>query len=357
MPALSTVYLYLTNHCNLNCRHCWINPCFTNQKKEKGMESKLLIDILEQSFALGMRSLKITGGEPLLYDAFTQLLEYLRQKKSGLFLHMETNGILIDKKMAAALKEAGMKFISLSIDGDNPDTHDRMRGSPGSFQKAWQAAREIARQGIPLQIITAVYRGNINQLENIAMMAGEIKAESIKANIVTAMGRGANMSEGNELLSIEEILELNRKIEGEYRKSFKLRFYSSVPVAFRSLKRMLEEKTNFCGIKELLGVLATGKISICGIGEEIEELILGDARIDTIKDIWLKNPILQILRNDLPVKLEGVCKICLFKNRCLGHCVAQSYSRTSSLTASFWLCQEAYARNLFPKSRLLPGYA
>jgi len=354
-PPLSTLYLYITNRCNLNCRHCWINPSYTNGVKENGMELKLLTDILEQSKDLGMQSLKITGGEPLLYDSFIGLMEELKKKNWNLFLYMETNGTMIDRKMAKALKEGGMKFVSVSIDGDNADTHDKLRGVKGSYEKAWQAVRFMIELDIPVQIITAVYCGNLGQFENIAKKAEDFKAESIKANIINNMGRGAKMAFDGELLSLEESLELNKKIETEYRERFKICVLSSMPVAFRSFKRMVRERSRFCKIKGLLGVLASGKLSICGIGEEIKELIIGDVRKESIKEVWHKSPLLWSIRDDLPRKLDGVCKICIFKNYCLGHCVAQSYYNTGTLTSSFWVCQEAYEKGLFPASRLLGG--
>jgi SynChlorMet cassette radical SAM/SPASM protein ScmF len=352
IPKLTTLYVYLTDYCNLNCRHCWINP--QTQGPAKTMELGLLTDILEQAYSLGMRALKLTGGEPLLYDAFIGLLEYLKKKRWDLFLYMETNATLIDKRMAKALKEGGLKFVSLSIDGDNSATHDELRGVSGFFEKAWIAAKEIVSLNIPLQIITAVYRANFSQLEGIAKLAQNIGAESIKANFISPMGRGLEMAQNNELLSLEEILQLNKKIEGEYRKKFKLRFCSSLPIAFRSFDRLLNERINFCRIKGLLGILASGKVSICGIGQELKELILGDGRKDRIQDIWQKSPLLWNIRNQIPTQLRGVCKICIFKNRCLGHCVAQSYYSEKSFTSPFWVCQKAYERGLFPKTRLYP---
>lgn len=354
-PSLSTLYLYITNRCNLNCRHCWIDPSYTNQRQENGMELKLLTDILEQSKDLGMRSLKITGGEPLLYDSFMGLMEYLKKKNWNLFLYMETNGTMIDRKMANALIEGGMKFVSVSIDGDKADTHDKLRGVKGSYEKAWQAVKFMVELGIPVQIITAVYRGNLGQFENVVKKAEALKAESVKANIINDMGRGAKMALDEELLSLEESLELNKKIETEYRERFKICVLSSMPVAFRSFKRMAKERTRFCKIKGLLGILASGKLSICGIGEEIEELIIGDTRKESIKEVWQKSPLLWSIRNDLPNKLDGVCKICIFKNYCLGHCVAQSYYSSGTLISPFWVCQKAYEKGLFPASRLLEG--
>ena len=317
------------------------------------MDLKLLIDILEQAFDLGMRSLKLTGGEPLLYDSFSGLLSYLKKKNNKLYLYMETNGTLIDKYLARTVKEAGMRFVSISIDGDNPDTHDSIRGVEGSFDKARRAAKFLIEEAIPVQIITSVYRGNAGQLENIAKMAQDLKAESLKVNIITTIGRGTVMSEHGELLSIEEMIELNRRIERDYRNKFKIRLCSSMPLAFKPSRALLDERPRFCAIKGLLGILATGKVSICGIGEEVPELVLGDAKKDRLKDIWENDPILWKIRNDIPEKLEGVCGMCIFKRHCLGHCVAHSYHDTHSFTSSFWICQKAYDQGLFPKSRLM----
>ena len=79
--------------------------------------------------------INITGGEPLMYPDFFNFTEYVRD--SGFNWGMTSNGTLITKEVAHRLAEAGMKTISVSIDG-LPETHDRYRGFPGGYKKAME---------------------------------------------------------------------------------------------------------------------------------------------------------------------------------------------------------------------------
>jgi MoaA/NifB/PqqE/SkfB family radical SAM enzyme len=71
-------------------------------------------------------------------------------------------------------------------------------------------------------------------------------------------------------------------------------------------------------------------------------------------EIWMKNLVLQDLRQGLPQRLDGICGHCLLKKICLGKCLAQNYYRSKSLWDPFWFCQQAYERGLFPDTRVIP---
>ncbi len=106
-----------------------------------------------------------------------------------------------------------------------------------------------------------------------------------------------------------------------------------------------------CGIFNILGILANGSLAMCGIGMEIPELTYGQLRRDRVLEVWRDHPMLQNLRRDLPGKLEGVCGECLFKNQCLGSCVAENYHQAQRLTAPFWFCQQAQEAGALPVQR------
>jgi radical SAM protein with 4Fe4S-binding SPASM domain len=91
---------------------------------------------------------------------------------------------------------------------------------------------------------------------------------------------------------------------------------------------------------------------MCGIGEQVPDLVFGEVGKDVLEAVWREHPILKELREGLPERLEGVCSRCLMKWRCLGSCVAQNYYGTGSLWAPFWLCRQAEELGLFPASRL-----
>ncbi len=92
---------------------------------------------------------------------------------------------------------------------------------------------------------------------------------------------------------------------------------------------------------------------MCGIGEQVPELVFGTVGVDRLADVWYNNSVLRELREGLPANLQGVCSRCLMRYRCLGSCVAQNYHRTGSLWAPFWFCEQAELALLFPETRLL----
>jgi radical SAM protein with 4Fe4S-binding SPASM domain len=93
---------------------------------------------------------------------------------------------------------------------------------------------------------------------------------------------------------------------------------------------------------------------MCGIGVNVPELVYGQIGQDRIRDVWINNPELVKLRQDLPEKLEGVCSTCFFKEICLGNCVAENYFMYGRLTAPTWFCQKAAEMGLFPLTRQQP---
>jgi radical SAM protein with 4Fe4S-binding SPASM domain len=102
----------------------------------------------------------------------------------------------------------------------------------------------------------------------------------------------------------------------------------------------------------ILGVIASGHYALCGIGEQVPDLVFGEVGKDLLEEVWRENAILKALREGLPERLEGVCGRCLMKQRCLGSCVAQNYYSKGSLWAPYWFCEQAEEASLFPTSRL-----
>ena len=124
-----------------------------------------------------------------------------------------------------------------------------------------------------------------------------------------------------------------------------VKLYFDYPLAFRPLSRLFHGEGNgVCGILGILGVLATGHYALCGIGENVPELVFGQVGIDPLEQMWTQHPVLTSLHEGLPGRLEGICSRCLMKRRCLGSCIAQNYYRTGGLWAPFWFCEEAENR-------------
>jgi len=352
VPHLNQLYFYLTQGCNLACRHCWLSP----KLDPKGDKYPVLpVDLFETAIReakpLGLSGVKLTGGEPLLHPEFIRLLEIVRREDLGLTI--ETNGLLCTPEIAAEIARSPRRFVSVSIDGVDAATHDGVRGVPGSFVAACQAVRNLVGAAMRPQVIMTVMRCNAGQVEAMVRMAEDLGAGSVKFNVVQPTGRGEKLRDGTEGLEIAETIALGRRVEKELAPAAKIKLFFDFPIAFRSLRRIVTgDGCGICGIMGILGVIPDGHYALCGIGELIPELIFGRVGVDPLDQVWRDNPLLNELREGLPKRLVGVCGACLMKFRCLGSCLAQNYFRTGRLWAPYWFCEAAEKEGLFPEGRL-----
>jgi molybdenum cofactor biosynthesis enzyme MoaA len=99
---LNQIYFYLTEGCNLRCRHCWIAPKYESEGNSyPALDLDLFKTIIEQAKPLGLTGVKLTGGEPLLHPQIEEILEVIR--KEDLSLNVETNGVLCTPELASKL--------------------------------------------------------------------------------------------------------------------------------------------------------------------------------------------------------------------------------------------------------------
>ena len=354
---LRSLYFYLTEGCNLKCRHCWIAPKYqAPDKPAPGLDVELFRDIINQAKPLGLGGVKFTGGEPLMHPAIYELLEVVHTEE--LRLTVETNGVLCTPELAEALKGASKNtFVSVSLDGADADTHEWVRGVKGSFEAALEGIRNLVNAGIRAQVIMTIMQRNKGQIEAVVRLAEKLGAGSVKFNLVQPTERGVAMHEAMETLPIEELVELGSWVEHTLSVSSNIHLFYSHPMAFRPLGKMFGDKgegCGLCGILGILGVLADGSYALCGIGESVPEMVFGHAAKNSLEQVWQDTPVLNGLREGFASKLEGICAECLLKWICLGSCVAQNYYRSKDLSAANWYCEEASKAGLFPETRLKP---
>jgi SynChlorMet cassette radical SAM/SPASM protein ScmF len=349
---LNRLYFYLTEGCNLACRHCWLSPKLDPVgDRYATLPVELFETAIQEAKPLGLSSVKLTGGEPLLHPQFTKLIEIIRREE--LALTIETNGLLCTPEIAKEIAKSPNRFVSVSIDGADSATHEWVRGISGSFELAQKAVINLVATGTSPQIIMSIMPCNVDQVEAVVRMAEELGASSVKFNIVQPIARGEKLHGNNDALNIETLIKLGRYVEMELAKHTKMTLFFDYPMAFRAMSRIAcGNGCGVCGIVGILGVMASGHYALCGIGEHIPDLVFGKVATDRLDEVWLKNQTLNELRLGLPDRLDGVCSRCLMKHRCLGSCIAQNYYRTGSFWEPYWFCEQADKRNLFPESRI-----
>lgn len=366
VPPLRTLYLYLSNSCNLACRHCWITPRFVDGRAHPGdvIDVEALRAAVAEALPLGLSRAKFSGGEPLLHPRFREIAAMLTEM--GPTLDMETNGTLLTADLARFLKdETNANFISISLDGGDAATHDAFRGVPGAFAGALRGLACLTDAGYTnVQLIMSVYHGNLAQVDAVARLAAERGARSVKLNPVNSMGRGGAMQERGEGLDLHERLELARYLREELRPRLKaegiaLELILSTPLALEPLSEIMRRRghTGTCGVLGILGILGTGEIALCGIGRTIPELVYGRLGQGSIREIWFGHPTIQALRQALADvdAYPGICGECALASACRTGCVAQNYVDGQQLLWPDPLCTEAARTGLFPATRRKPA--
>jgi SynChlorMet cassette radical SAM/SPASM protein ScmF len=315
----------------------------------------LLREAVEEAKPLGLCNAKLTGGEPLLHPRFMDIVDMLTSQ--GLSLNMETNGTLLTAKSARHLKEnTNVNFVSVSIDGANAKTHDEFRGVPGAFDRAWRGIGHLVDAGYrDVQIIMCLHRNNVDQIDDLVDMAAGSGAGSVKLMPVNNAGRGFGMHQRGETLGFEEIMKIAQYIHGELAKRSTIRLILNLPPALTSIPELMTRDgcRSDCNVRNILGILGTHDIALCGIGRTIPDLIYGQLGRDSIRDIWLNNLRILNLRSMLkdPDSFPENCRECVHLKSCLTGCVAQNYVNSGQLIKSDWICEEALLRGTFPMTR------
>ena len=342
---LASLYLYLSDQCNLSCRHCWISPGFS-QGATNGIPLEHLKKTILEAKTIGLQSVKLTGGEPLLYREINALLTFLASEDIAVLI--ESNGTLFERRVLETLRLCQVDQISVSLDAATKEIHDEMRGVEGGFDQTLKGLSLLSEYEFDFQIIMTLQRRNSQETQELISLAKELGAGSLKINHLVPCGRGERVFRNRENLSPDELILLYQTVERERFSHGNLDVIFDLPVALRSIEDIKRRGIIECKIMNILGILASGDFSICGIGQTIDELRMGNLCQDSIVDVWQNNRILTDLRDSLPRQLKGVCGNCLFKFQCLGACRANAYALNKDLYASYFLCQESYDSGKFP---------
>jgi SynChlorMet cassette radical SAM/SPASM protein ScmF len=354
---LHAIYFYPTESCNLKCIHCWVQPTHAVSKKAYDVQNKdnVSVETMEQvaqdAISLGLRHLKFTGGEPFLNPSIFEYLE--RLSCYGLSFSFETNGTLLTRRMVQRLGHYNLKQISTSLDGSVPEVHDKIRRVKGSFKKALKGIELLIEHRIYPQIIFCLQKLNAHDLENTIRLAHRLRVKSFEINPLALNGDRPD-SIGCESLPVEDLIELEQKVENELAERYAgMHIDLYLPPALKGTQELSRQALCTCNIFNICGILSNGDVSICGIGRTNKDMVMGNVKQDSIARIWQEGILFKEIRERVPFELKGICGKCLFKYQCLGFCRADVLGHKQSLVDSYPICEEVFQKGLFPQTRIL----
>jgi len=195
--------------CNFKCQHC----CITRIKeKERFFTLDDVKELSRQADEMGLAHLVITGGEPLTFPDFDQLVEAIDPSK--FYLTSDTNGWNLDAERARHLKSIGVDKIQLSLDSSSAAEHDEFRRKPGSYDRAVRAIDASLDAGLNIILATVVTKQSIRSKEFIDLLEFA-KGKGVGVFVTFAKPVGA--WEGNfDVLANKDDLAYERELEKKY---------------------------------------------------------------------------------------------------------------------------------------------
>lgn len=192
----------LTSACNQKCYYCYSETHTPGQ-----MSTEQWLSAIDQSADMGVLSLTLTGGEIFVRKDILKLIE--RATKRGFALSLQTNGSLITPEIADVLARSNVTGVQVSILGANAESHDRLAGVRGVFDKTLAGVRLLIERGIPVTAKTVLSSLNFHEVYDIVKLCKDDEMKSSLSLYVGSRSDGTNDTHAYRI-SREQIAEIAR---------------------------------------------------------------------------------------------------------------------------------------------------
>lgn len=244
----------ITYSCNLKCQHCMSN---TNINSFLGMSYEEICKLFDELKEIGTGSIYITGGEPLLYYAIDQVLEYAF--KLGFEVRLASNGIEIPKHIEAIKKYVCEVSLSLDAVGEK---YDVIRGRPNLFNDLDMAISLLQLNNISCVISTVVSAANYPEVENVVDF---VKKRGIKQISISIM---VPIDENSRHISICDYYDVVETI-----KEIKIKYEDDTFIILDRRMHIVDELSSRCdGGEKIIHIDPKGWIYPCSWCGKVESL-------------------------------------------------------------------------------------
>ena len=333
-----------TRTCNLKCRHCYMSSDAKKYNDELSTEeAKRFIDDLAE---FNVPVLLFSGGEPLIRPDFFELAAYSAEK--GVRPTLSTNGTLITPEVAQRIKDIGVGYVGISLDGLQ-DVNDQFRGMDGAFAAAMQGIKNCVAVDQRVGLRFTINHHNIEELENIFDFIERENIDRVCFYHLVYSGRGTEMMEedvtpaqSRKAMDIiirrtrdfeerglkKEILTVDNHCDGVYM------YLKALAEGDEALARQIEKYIAMNGGNR--SGMAFGEVDPMGYvhpDQFTQHHTFGNVRERKFGDIWSDTtvPLLAGLKDRKPL-LKGRCSQCRFLDNCNGN----FRTRAEAKTGDFW---------------------
>ncbi|HDR6288325.1 GTP 3',8-cyclase MoaA [Bacillus cereus] len=296
---LKDLRISVTDRCNFRCRYCMPEEIFGPDYSFLSNDKILSFDEIERItrifVSLGVRKLRITGGEPLLRRGLPKLIERLNKIDGVEDIGLTTNGSLL-KKFAPDLYKAGLSRVTVSLDSLEEERFFYLNGNRSKVQRVLEGIQAAAEVGMKIKINMVVQKGKNEQ--DILQMAQYFKENKHILRFIEYMDVGNyNGWDLKEVVSKQEIVDtINQvmpleRIEANYSGEVATRYrYIGSDEEIGIISSVTD---SFCSSCTRARISAEGKLYTClfaSKGNDLRELLRSEHTdediTDVVRDIW-----------------------------------------------------------------------
>lgn len=332
-----------TRTCNLKCRHCYSSS--ESKKYDNELTTEEALKFIDELAEFKTPVILFSGGEPLIRDDFFILAKHAKEK--GIRPTLSTNGTLITPEVAQKIKDVGVGYVGISLDGLR-EVNDKFRGVEGAFDKAMEGIRNCRAVG---QRVGLRFTINKNNLQDVGAILDLMETENIDRICfyhLVYSGRGNAIvkddlthEETREVLDliIERTLDFHRR--GLKKEILMVDNHADAVYLYLKYKDTDPERAAY--IYRLIKTNGGNRSGIAFANVDNEGNVhpdqftqhhtLGNIRERSFREIWTdtSNPLMAGLK-DRKKLLQGRCQTCTWLDVCNGNFRA----RGEAVTGDFW---------------------
>lgn len=329
----------MTRACNLKCVHCYAQAkAVAGPDELTTSQGQALIDDVA---AYGSPVMLFSGGEPLMRPDLTELIRHA--VRAGMRAVISTNGTLIDRDKAAQLKDLGLSYVGISLDGLT-EVNDRFRGVPGAFDQALAGICHCLGVGLKVGLRFTVNKRNAAEIPAIFHLLEKEGVPRICFYHLVYSGRGSalmdeDLDHQETRRVVDLIIDRTRDLHARGRATEVLTVDNHADGPYLYLRMLKEDSPRAAEVLELLQ-MNEGNSSGRGIAcvswdgrvhadQFWRNHSFGNVKGRPFSQIW-DDPDQELLAKlkDKKPHLKGRCRTCRWLNVCAGNFRARAEAAT-----------------------------
>jgi pyrroloquinoline quinone biosynthesis protein E len=335
-----TLVAELTYRCPLQCVYC-SNPLDLGQHR-KEIDAATWIRVIGEAEELGVVQLNLTGGEPLVRADLEAIAAAGRQHE--MYTNLITSGVPLTKDRLAALKEAGVDSVQLSLQDTTPELSKRVAGVD-RFAAKLDTARWIAELELPLTINVVLHRDNLDRVADFVGWAERLGAGRLE--LANTQYLGWALANRDRLLPSRAQLDRARAVADEARARLrgKMEVLFVLPDYYSDLPKACMDGW----ARRFLVIAPDGLVLPCHQAHTLPGLAFPNVRDTSLAFAWRESDAFRRFRGE--DWMPEPCKSCDRRAKDFGGCRCQAFHLTGDAARTDPACHLSPDHRLIEQAR------